>query len=47
MLPGKPDIILGTTKQDRITELVSYKNIRMEREDWFRIYEAIRGREID
>lgn len=44
--PAGPVPVLGTTKTERMERALQALAIRMEDEDWFRILEAARGREV-
>ncbi|WP_044211460.1 aldo/keto reductase family oxidoreductase [Flammeovirga sp. OC4] len=38
--------VLGTTKANRIVDAAKAMNVKLEREDWFRILEAAEGHEV-
>lgn len=44
--PSDPSVIIGTGKIDRIQEAAASVNIKLSREDWFRIYTASLGNEV-
>ena len=39
--------VIGTTKTERVREAVESLNINLDLQDWFVLYEASRGREVD
>lgn len=39
--------VLGTTSAKRIQEAINSLELKLERQDWFVLYEASRGREVD
>jgi len=43
--PSNPVVILGTTKVDRIRKY-KYQSVNISREDWYKIYEASRGKDV-
>jgi predicted oxidoreductase len=45
-LPGRPHVVLGTNKIDRIRRAAAAPALRLEREDWFLLTEAARGQKI-
>jgi predicted oxidoreductase len=45
-LPGRPHVVLGTNKIDRIRAAAAAAALRLEREDWFLLTEAARGEKI-
>ncbi len=44
--PANPLPILGTNKPDRIKTAAAAADIRLEREDWYALWEAAQGRQI-
>ncbi len=44
--PTKPNIVLGSGKINRIKEAIEAMNIELERDDWFKLWTAAKGREI-
>jgi predicted oxidoreductase len=45
-LPSAPHVVLGTNKVDHIREAASACSIRLEREDWYRLWEAAVGHRV-
>ncbi len=45
--PGQIYPVLGTTRSERIREAMTSLAIELDRQDWFVLYEAARGREVD
>ncbi len=45
-VPANPTVILGTNKRDRIASGVKGKSIKLEREDWYAIWEAAKGQSV-
>lgn len=43
MLPCKPQPVLGTGKPERVNEAAGALNLRIERQDWYRLLEASNG----
>ncbi len=39
--------VLGTTKTEHLREAVASQRIEQDPQDWFLLYEAARGREVD
>ncbi len=39
--------VIGTSKAETIKEMAKSTLIKLERQDWFKLYEAARGREVD
>mgnify|MGYP005848165355 CR=1 FL=1 len=39
--------VIGTTKTERVQEAMESLNIKLDLQDWFELYEAARGREVD
>ena len=44
--PTRPLPVIGTTKKDRMTRAVTALDIELDRQDWFEILEAGRGKEV-
>lgn len=44
--PAKPLPVVGTTKEERLVDSVKALSLQLERQDWFRILEAARGKEV-
>jgi predicted oxidoreductase len=44
--PSKPLPILGTNKMERIQTAAAAAEIKLEREDWYALWEAAQGRQI-
>lgn len=45
-LPGNPLVVLGTGKKKRIKKASKALNIKLERQDWFRMLEASQGEPV-
>lgn len=45
-LPGRPHVVLGTNKLDRIRRAAAAPALHLAREDWFLLTEAARGEKI-
>ncbi|NBC24845.1 MAG: aldo/keto reductase [Bacteroidetes bacterium] len=45
--PAQLHPVLGTTKTDHLRKAVASQYIELDRQDWFVLYEAARGREVD
>jgi predicted oxidoreductase len=45
--PSKPVPVLGTSKADRVESAIHSLSINLDRQDWFILYEAARGRQVD
>lgn len=45
-VPANPTVILGTNKIDHILDGIKGRDIELEREDWFAIWEAAKGHSI-
>ncbi|UOE39785.1 aldo/keto reductase [Chryseobacterium suipulveris] len=45
--PAKILPVIGTSKSENIQKLKQSLNINLEREDWFRLLEASKGKEVD
>ena len=44
--PSQPVSVIGTTKLDRISSTAKTDTIKLEREDWYALWEATQGRQI-
>ncbi len=42
-LPSRPVLVIGTSEPSRIRACAATAGVRLERQDWFEIYEASRG----
>jgi predicted oxidoreductase len=45
-LPAQPMVIVGTNKVERVRAAAEAGSLRMERADWYRLWEAAQGRRI-
>jgi len=45
--PSSPSVVLGSTNLKRIETYAKALSLEMSREDWFTIFEASRGTEVD
>ena len=45
--PTRPLPVIGTTKKERLSKAVKALDIDLDRQDWFEILEAGRGKEVD
>ena len=45
--PGRPIPVVGTTKQQRLTQAIRSLSLVLERQEWYEILEAGRGRQVD
>lgn len=45
-LPCRPQVIVGTGKPDRLQSAVASTNIRLHRQDWYRLLEASNGHPV-
>lgn len=44
--PSNPVPVVGTSKLDRLKALVAAANVRLDRQDWYAVFEAILGRPV-
>jgi predicted oxidoreductase len=45
-LPAEPLVIVGTNKLDRARAAAAAVSIRLEREDWYALWQAAQGRGV-
>ena len=45
-VPSNPVVISGTNKTDRIRDVSKASEIRLDREDWYAVWEAAQGESV-